>query len=100
MYVNLFVITYPQVCVADVCWQGEKEQLATELVEERERAELAKQQENSVQEALDNSVAIFNKRQDDMQNEIDLLKTALADEQKRSELQLWCGCFCGSQSLW
>ncbi|XP_076445569.1 uncharacterized protein LOC143283270 isoform X2 [Babylonia areolata] len=63
--------------------QNEKEQLATELVEERERVESAKRQEDSVQEALNNSVAIFNQRQSDMQKDIDLLKLELCDEQKR-----------------
>ena len=52
-------------------------------MEERERADAAKQQENSVQEALNNSVAIFNQRQADMQKDVDLLKAELADEQRR-----------------
>ena len=72
------------------CCQNEKEQLATELVEERERADAAKQQEDSVQEALNNSVAIFNQRQTDMQRDIELLKAELADEQRRSDCsEVW-----------
>lgn len=63
--------------------QTEKEQLATELVEERDRAETAKRQEDSVQEALNNSVAIFNQRQHDLQKDIERLKAELAEEQTR-----------------
>ncbi|KAL8613720.1 hypothetical protein ACOMHN_029812 [Nucella lapillus] len=63
--------------------QNEKEQLATELIEERDRADSAKRQEDSVQEALNNSVAIFNQRQRDLQKDIDLLKAELSEEQKR-----------------
>jgi septal ring factor EnvC (AmiA/AmiB activator) len=64
-------------------FQNEKEQLATELVEEREKLETAKRQEDSVQEALNNSVAIFNQRQKDMQKDIDRLRGELAEEQRR-----------------
>ena len=80
------VCSWDDVMVANVIvyvHQSEKEQLATELVEEREKLENAKRQEDSVQEALNNSVAIFNQRQDEMQKEINHLKAELFEEQRR-----------------
>lgn len=66
-----------------LCIQAERDRLASELDEEREKLGQSKRQEDSVQEALNNSVAIFNQRQDSMQKEIELLKYELVEEQKR-----------------
>nr|KAG5706864.1 hypothetical protein BaRGS_004199 [Batillaria attramentaria] len=63
--------------------KSERERLALELVEEQEKLEQSKKQEDSIQEALNSSVAIFNQRQDTMHKEAELLKMELAEEQKR-----------------
>lgn len=63
--------------------QNEKEKVLSELKEEQEKVEQCKRQEDSVQEALNNSVVIFNQQQDNMQRDIETLKSELTEEQNR-----------------